>query len=195
MEIDRRQPVRLGESTQWIRIRAANARNPLLLLIQLGPGLPVINEARTFGRLLSLEDDFTVIYWDQRGCGLSLRSADATHDLSVQAMVGDTERLLAMLCDRFGTPPVVAGFSIVRTIPGITAVQAALLPEVAALDLTQTLTRLNSPIVMIQGRHDQVAPAAPAQRYAGAWTAGQLFGAALVTDATGAQVTINRQPA
>ena len=29
----------------------------------------------------------------------------------------------------------------------------------------------------------------------GAWTAGQLFGAALVTDATGAQVTINRQPA
>jgi saccharopine dehydrogenase (NAD+, L-lysine-forming) len=29
----------------------------------------------------------------------------------------------------------------------------------------------------------------------GAWTAGRLFGAALVTDATGAQVTINRQPA
>jgi hypothetical protein len=29
----------------------------------------------------------------------------------------------------------------------------------------------------------------------GAWTAGQLFGAALVTDATGAQVTLNRQPA
>jgi short subunit dehydrogenase-like uncharacterized protein len=29
----------------------------------------------------------------------------------------------------------------------------------------------------------------------GAWTAGQLFGAALVTDATGAQVTMNRQPA
>jgi short subunit dehydrogenase-like uncharacterized protein len=28
----------------------------------------------------------------------------------------------------------------------------------------------------------------------GAWTAGQLFGAALVTDATGAQVTVNRQP-
>lgn len=29
----------------------------------------------------------------------------------------------------------------------------------------------------------------------GAWTAGQLFGAALVPDATGAQVTVNRQPA
>jgi len=50
------EPVQLGESTQWIRIRAASARNPLLLLVQLGPGLPIINEARTFGRLLSLED-------------------------------------------------------------------------------------------------------------------------------------------
>jgi short subunit dehydrogenase-like uncharacterized protein len=29
----------------------------------------------------------------------------------------------------------------------------------------------------------------------GAWTSGQLFGAALVTDATGAQVTVNGQPA
>jgi hypothetical protein len=28
-----------------------------------------------------------------------------------------------------------------------------------------------------------------------AWTVGQLFGAALVTDATGAQVTVNEQPA
>ena len=71
MDIDRREPVRLGESTQWIRIRAANARNPLLLLVQQGPGLPMINEVRTFERVLSLEDDFTVVYWDQRG-GLSI---------------------------------------------------------------------------------------------------------------------------
>jgi len=276
MQIDRREPVQLGESRQWIRIRAANARNPLLLLVQMGPGLPMINEARTFGRLLSLEDDFTVIYWDQRGCGRSLRSTDATRDLSVQAMVSDTQRLLAMLCDRFDTPPVVAGFSMgatiaalatarrpdlvaalvtvgmdidgpateenayqfalttararnsrkairqleaigppphlqpkkfttrarwatdfggvrhghtytslarnllvsllrsadyspadtVRTIRGITAAQAALLPELAALDLTHTLTRLNTPIVMVQGRHDQVAPPSAAERYA-----------------------------
>jgi pimeloyl-ACP methyl ester carboxylesterase len=91
MNIDLLEPVRLGESTQWIRIRAANTSNPLLLLVQMGPGLPMINEAQTFGRLLSLEDDFTVIYWDQRGCGRSLRSPDATRDLSLQAMVSDTE--------------------------------------------------------------------------------------------------------
>jgi pimeloyl-ACP methyl ester carboxylesterase len=40
------------------------------------------------------------------------------------------------------------------------------LRELAALDLTQTLARLNTPIVMVQGRHDQIAPPAAAERYA-----------------------------
>jgi pimeloyl-ACP methyl ester carboxylesterase len=46
------------------------------------------------------------------------------------------------------------------------AARAALVPELATLDLTQALTRLNSPIVMAQGRHDQVAPSSVAERYA-----------------------------
>ena len=276
MDIDLREPVQLGASTQWIRIRGANARNPLLLLVQMGPGLPMINEVPAFDRALSLEDDFTVIYWDQRGCGRSLRSADAACELNLQAMAGDTERLLALLCDRFDRPAVVAGFSMgatiaalatarrpdlvaaliavgmdidgpaaedgayqfalataharnnrralrqleaigppphlepkqfatrarwtanfggvrtghtyssmargllasllrspdysladtVRALRGITAAQAALVPELAALDLTRTLPRLDTPIVMAQGRHDQVAPPSAAERYA-----------------------------
>jgi proline iminopeptidase len=43
--------------------------------------------------------------------------------------------------------------------------RGSLLPELAAFDLTQTLTRQNTPIVMVQGRHDQVTPSA-AERYA-----------------------------
>ena len=60
---------------EWIRIRGVNASNPVLLLIQQGPGLPMINEVRRFEHLLGLEQDFTVIYWDQRGCGRSLRGS------------------------------------------------------------------------------------------------------------------------
>jgi hypothetical protein len=41
----------------------------------------------------------------------------------------------------------------VRIIRGITATQAAVLPELEALDLTDTLPRLDCPIVMVQGRH------------------------------------------
>ena len=55
MEIDTLEGVQLGGITQWIRVRGADAANPVLLLMQQGPGLPMINEARRLERLLGLE--------------------------------------------------------------------------------------------------------------------------------------------
>ena len=45
MAIDSLESIRAGDTRQWIRIRAADRSGPPLLLIQQGPGLPVINEA------------------------------------------------------------------------------------------------------------------------------------------------------
>ena len=45
MEIDTLEAIQAGGATQWIRIRGADASNPVLLLIQQGPGLPMINES------------------------------------------------------------------------------------------------------------------------------------------------------
>jgi pimeloyl-ACP methyl ester carboxylesterase len=276
MAIDSLEAIPASDGTQWIRIRGANASSPVLLLIQQGPGLPMINEARRFEHLLGLEQDFTVIYWDQRGCGRSLRGGLKPEDISLKAMVADTVSLLEYLRDRFGGKTCVAGFSfgatlaafaaaqrpdlvgtlvatgmdvdgaaaangayefalrtarqrgnrratrqleaigppphltskqfgtrvrwasnfggvtrdqtyatlarqlvgslvrcsdysardIIRTVRGVTATQAALLPDLASMDLTRSLPRLDVPVVMIQGRLDQVAPAEPAQQYA-----------------------------
>ena len=74
MIIDSLEAVQLGGMTQWIRVRGMDRSNPVLLLVQQGPGLPIINEVRTFERLVGLEKDFTVVYWDQRGTGLSAPS-------------------------------------------------------------------------------------------------------------------------
>jgi pimeloyl-ACP methyl ester carboxylesterase len=60
---------------------------------------------------------------------------------------------------------------IVRTIRGMTASQAALLPELATTDLVRTLPRLDVPIVLAQGRLDQVAPGDAAQRFYDSLTA------------------------
>jgi hypothetical protein len=67
MAIDSLESVQAGGATQWICVRGTDAANPVLLLIQQGPGLPMINEARRLERLLGLEEAFTVVYWDQRG--------------------------------------------------------------------------------------------------------------------------------
>jgi pimeloyl-ACP methyl ester carboxylesterase len=77
LAVDTLEAIPIGGVTQWIRIRSHDPANPVLLLIQQGPGLPMINEVRTFERTLHLEEQFTVVYWDQRGCRLSLRSLRA----------------------------------------------------------------------------------------------------------------------
>jgi hypothetical protein len=100
MEIDTLEGVQLGGITQWIRVRGAHASNPVLLLMQQGPGLPIINEARRLEHLLGLQNAFTVVYWDQRGTGLSspsLREDPNRFEISVARMVDDTVTLLELL--------------------------------------------------------------------------------------------------
>jgi hypothetical protein len=46
LAIDTLEAIQASDTTQWIRVRGADASNPVLLLIQQGPGLPMINEAR-----------------------------------------------------------------------------------------------------------------------------------------------------
>jgi pimeloyl-ACP methyl ester carboxylesterase len=276
MKIDSLEAIEVGGTTQWVRIRGADVFNPTLLIVQQGPGLPMINEARRFETALELEQDFTVVYWDQRGCGRSLRNVKDRSDISLERMVGDTVSLLEIIRTRFGKTLYIAGFSfggtvaayaaaqrpdlvttlvvvgldidgaaagnnaygfalssarergnkrairqleaigppphltakqfsvrvrwassfggvttketygtivrgllvslvrssdyslgdIVRTLRGITATQSELLSELATLDLVESLPSIGVPVVMVQGRHDQVAPADAAQRYA-----------------------------
>ena len=58
MDIDTLEAVPIGGTTQWIRVRSEHRSNPVLLLMQQGPGLPIIHEARTFARRLRLETVF-----------------------------------------------------------------------------------------------------------------------------------------
>src|SRR5512146_2333912 len=132
MEIDALEPVQLGGITQWIRIRGTSTANPVLLLLQQGPGFPIINETRAWEQRLGLEQDFTVIYWDQRGTGLSAHPLGRGQDrfeITPDLMVGDTITLLELLAGRYGRKPFIAGFSFGATY----AAQAAVLrPDLVA---------------------------------------------------------------
>jgi pimeloyl-ACP methyl ester carboxylesterase len=97
---------------------ARSRRQPATAADPDGPGPPMLNEDRAFGRTLAPSDEFAVVYRDQRGCGRSLRSPVV---LSLDATVADAERLLAVLGDRLGRPPVVAGFSMAATIAAVVA--------------------------------------------------------------------------
>jgi pimeloyl-ACP methyl ester carboxylesterase len=126
LQIDVLEPVVLGGVMQWIRIRGADRDNPVLLLMQQGPGLPIINEVPRLDHRLGLEQAFTVVYWDQRGTGLSARSVRNRQDrldITVTNMVHDTIDLLEMLRDRYERKPFVAGFSFGATFAAYAAVK------------------------------------------------------------------------
>ncbi len=63
------EPVMLGGVEQWILIRGHDVGNPVLIYLHGGPGSPAI----LYGRFAfsGLEQHFTVVTWDQRGCGKS----------------------------------------------------------------------------------------------------------------------------
>jgi pimeloyl-ACP methyl ester carboxylesterase len=60
---------------------------------------------------------------------------------------------------------------VVRTVRGVSASQAALLPQLATTDLVRTMPHLEVPIVFVQGRLDQVAPGEATQRFYDSLTA------------------------
>jgi pimeloyl-ACP methyl ester carboxylesterase len=89
------------------------------LIVQAGPGLPLLNEVAKFRQRLNLEQSFSVAYWDQRGCGsAALRD---TQDLSLDTQVNDLCAVVRWLAEETRQQCVVLGISIGATI----ALQAA----------------------------------------------------------------------
>jgi pimeloyl-ACP methyl ester carboxylesterase len=130
------ESIRLGGSTQWIRIQGNDTANPILLLIQQGPGFPIINEAADANRLWHLEDDFVVVYWDQRGCGKSFSSAIPPESMTLEQLVADASELIQALAQRFHVAQLyLAGFSFGGTIAALAAARhPALVRAVVCVD-------------------------------------------------------------
>jgi pimeloyl-ACP methyl ester carboxylesterase len=120
--ISRLERIRLGGAEQWIRIQGKDTTNPVLLLIQQGPGLPMLNEAADDNKLWQLEDEFVVVYWDQRACGKSFSSTIPPQSMTVEQLITDTHELIQELTQRFNTTHLyVTGFSFGATIALLTA--------------------------------------------------------------------------
>ena len=76
--VERLDKVRIGGSEQWVSIRGADKRNPVLLLIHGGPGYVSMPMSWWFTR--GWEEYFTVVQWDQRGAGKTYLLNDPAND-------------------------------------------------------------------------------------------------------------------
>lgn len=80
-------------------IKSENASNPVLLFIHGGPGMP--EYPLTSGYPTGLEKLFTVVWWDQRGAGLSYSGDSSAGTMTTDQFVSDTIAVTNYLRNRF----------------------------------------------------------------------------------------------
>lgn len=130
----------INGARQGMFIRGRDVRNPVLLYLH--GGMP--EYFLTCKHPTGLEDDFTVVWWEQRGAGLSYRPNIPRETLTLQQMVADTLTVTDRLCRRFGQEKVYLMAHSGGTFIGIHA--AARAPELyhAYIGVAQMCHQLKS---------------------------------------------------
>ena len=110
---DRTVTLPIDGSTQRVRMCATRVGLPPILIVQAGPGFPLLREVPKFQRRLRLENDFLVCYWEQRGCG-SASNLDAK-SASLKRHVDDLRAVLQWVHNETKQKVMVFGISIGAT--------------------------------------------------------------------------------
>lgn len=107
--VDEEVYVPLNGQEQYLLIRGADVENPVIIYLHGGPASPDSTDSYTFTRYLT--DEYTVVCWDQRGCGNTYYqnrekdpdNATATFEQAQE----DLDKLVDYVCDRFGKTKVI----------------------------------------------------------------------------------------
>lgn len=101
--------VSLGGQEQYLLIRGEDVENPVMIWLHGGPSSPDAFANYTFQK--HLVDEYTVVNWDQRGCGRTYyRNKDTDPNnatASFEQAQADLDELVDYLTDRFNTDKVI----------------------------------------------------------------------------------------
>lgn len=137
--------VRVGGIEQWIQIRGEDRENPVLLILHGGPGWP---NATFTVPLRSWEKYFTLVQWDHRGAGKTLRrnGKAGSGDMTFARRVSDAIELINYLRDYLQKDKVVLLAESMGTLTGIPLVKRC-------PDLFSALVVTDLYVDMIQNEH------------------------------------------
>ena len=101
--------VQLNDQEEYIVISGKSDDNPVIISLHGGPGAPTTYIDYCWQDYLT--DDYTVVSWDERGCGRSYyRNADVDPDnstLTFEQQLADLDALVDYCCERFGQDQVI----------------------------------------------------------------------------------------
>ena len=140
----------IGGIKQIVEIKTDDASKPVLLFLSGGPGSSMMNNAGAFTTMLKTR--FTIVQWDQRDAGKTLKLNPSPTRPSVEQMKQDTVQVIDFVRKELKQEKIfllgsswgnVLGFHVVKTHPEVLHAYFAVNPVVSQLasekELLQTL--------------------------------------------------------
>ncbi|MES2040365.1 MAG: alpha/beta hydrolase [Pseudomonadota bacterium] len=140
IKIDKLLTPEIGGIKQVVEIKTDDANKPVLLFLSGGPGSSMMNNATSFTNIL--KDRFTIVQWDQRDAGKTLKLNPSPAQPSVELMEKDTYQVIEFIRKELKQEKIyllgsswgnVLGFSIVRNHPELLHAYFAANPVISQL--------------------------------------------------------------
>jgi len=89
----------IGNTEQSMIIRGVDKTKPVMLYLHGGPGSPEFSALTS--RNKGLEENFVMVYWDQRGAGKSYSKDISIETMNMKQFVSDTKKVSEFLIKKF----------------------------------------------------------------------------------------------
>ena len=90
---------------QYLQIRGEDRNNPIILWLHGGPGFPLTY--LTYYYQTALENDCTIVCWEQRGCGRTFYRNKDNNNLTIEQLLSDTNEVIDYLRERFDQEKII----------------------------------------------------------------------------------------
>lgn len=107
--INELKKVDIGGIKQSILVKGQNKQNPILLMLHGGPGFPLMPFSH---KLKRLEEEFIVVYWDERGAGKSYSEEIPSNTMTKERFLKDAYEVIQIIKYEYGKERIfLAGHS------------------------------------------------------------------------------------
>lgn len=130
----------IGGIKQFVEIKTDDSNKPVLLFLSGGPGSSMMKNADSYTNIL--KNKFTIVQWDQRDAGKTLKLNPSPIQLSVEQMEKDTYQVIEFITKELKQKKIyllgsswgnVLGFYIVKNHPELLYSYFAVNPVISQL--------------------------------------------------------------